>query len=437
MGLCYGTSKWSDMLWSDHVKKSYSAQRTITQGTEKQKEFAAFAEDLHYKLYIPGEHEADEKSPDWAKKLLQEAEQVAEWQRLRAVCAKNGFAAGIAAESVLTSLLEQVPKAAEQPPVGDSAGGGAKLRAALRAASRAAGQAVAEAEATVGGVSRLFGLSAGSQFVNPSFDSISKAKEIYQKVGRNDRIRNIIKMVGRFERAAASKVKAKVRPAVGQYYGVECGGDLSRLLPSELVSLTSAKSKLRLLGLSKLVERRSLQYALEGTEPKSKGPVLVLIDQSGSMRGDKDDWAKAVALAIMSIALKEKRSCRVLGFHHGITFDVGFDQGATVDSLLETISSACAGGTSFTHPVERAVHHISNTKEMHDADVVIITDGEADLDVSIQSQAQALTKKEGVSWYVVGIGSINMSALSQIATSTVLVNNLDNTQVAASIVALD
>ena len=39
-----------------------------------------------------------------------------------------------------------------------------------------------------------------------------------------------------------------------------------------------------------------------GTEPLAKGPLVVLLDESGPMDGDKDIWSTAVALALLEIA---------------------------------------------------------------------------------------------------------------------------------------
>ena len=43
-----------------------------------------------------------------------------------------------------------------------------------------------------------------------------------------------------------------------------------------------------------MLERQVLQYQLVGTETLGKGPLVVLLDKSGSMEGRRDVWAAAL-----------------------------------------------------------------------------------------------------------------------------------------------
>ena len=63
---------------------------------------------------------------------------------------------------------------------------------------------------------------------------------------------------------------------------------------------------------------------------------------------------------------------------------------------------------------------------MSQADVVVITDGEDSLDPPTVDLANALTRTEGVSWFVVGVGPSAdqcLQSLAPIATSMVQVRN--------------
>ena len=106
MGLVFKTSKWLDRLWGEHLEISDSGRELVQAGIEKQGDrFAGFPSDLHARLYLPNDPEKTEESPDWADRLHDLASELAEWQRLRSMCARNGFAAGIAAETMLEQLL--------------------------------------------------------------------------------------------------------------------------------------------------------------------------------------------------------------------------------------------------------------------------------------------------------------------------------------------
>src|SRR5690606_25378533 len=136
--------------------------------------FAKFPCDLHARLYLPRDPPVIENDTAWATRLHTLASELGEWAQLRSMCARNGFAAGIAAEVMLEQLLPhvpdrpQVPAESFTPQASDSATPGAlpesesspaapqqgalpelsdaDLRAALRRASRAANDAVENAE---------------------------------------------------------------------------------------------------------------------------------------------------------------------------------------------------------------------------------------------------------------------------------------------------
>jgi uncharacterized protein with von Willebrand factor type A (vWA) domain len=94
--------------------------------------------------------------------------------------------------------------------------------------------------------------------------------------------------------------------------GVEPGGDLSRLLPHELAKLVLPE--LEVDTLRRLVERQVLCREYHATEPVGQGPILVTVDESGSMSGEKVHTAKALALALAWIARRQRRWCGLVAY---------------------------------------------------------------------------------------------------------------------------
>ena len=95
MGLCYRTSVWLDRLWSEHLDISQSARDLLQQGIARQgPPFAGFPADVHARLYLPSDPAGLEAAPAWATRLHDLASELGEWQRLRLMCSRNGFAAG-------------------------------------------------------------------------------------------------------------------------------------------------------------------------------------------------------------------------------------------------------------------------------------------------------------------------------------------------------
>jgi len=390
------------------------------------------------------------------------APELGEWGRLRAMCARNGFAAGIGAEVMLKELLPLVPDAPEGKPARgpgqqDQEGGDEKqqgqpeqptpsdadIRAALRAASRAARDAVQDAEQSLDGVRHCLRLSTpGSLTVTDSGPANLKAvREAFGLLSKNPKFRRIAELAGRLERLAAAKRKSEIKPGVGEVHGIERTGDLARLLPSELLAL--CHPKLRTSMLVRLVQHQALGYAVKSHETQGRGPVVVLLDESSSMAEDgKDTWSKAVTLALLDTATRQKRAWHLIAFNGSIVREVEVQPGkASVVDIVKALDHRCMGGTDFDGPVMRAVDIIRSSKTMRKADVVAITDGEDELEPVTVEAAQSLSKAEGVSWLVVAVGPVGGetcgTSLGPIATTMTRVTDVGDLKAVLPVVGLD
>jgi uncharacterized protein with von Willebrand factor type A (vWA) domain len=113
---------------------------------------------------------------------------------------------------------------------------------------------------------------------------------------------------------------------------------------------------------------------------------------------------------------------------------------ATPALISLALDSGCAGGTDFDAPVLKAVEIIKRSKTMKSAEVVVITDGEDDLDVETVTAAKELTRAEGVSWFVVGVGPSAdqyLRSLEPIATSMVAVRDTTDSDPIVPVINLD
>jgi len=259
--------------------------------------------------------------------------------------------------------------------------------------------------------------------------NLKAIREAHSHLGGSHRLKRICELAGRLERVAATKARSKVKPGVGEVHGIDLGASLSRLLPSELVALRHPR--LRLHTLSRVLQRKALVYGMKGREPQGRGPVVVLLDESGSMRsGGKDIWAKAVCLALLSTATKQKRDWHLVSFNGAIVRESAIPaRNATLAQIRQALDHRCHGGTDFDTPVLRATELIQTSRSMKRADVVIITDGESYLDPASVEAATNLTKTEGVSWFCVGVGpdaDTELGSLAPIATSMVRVRDTDD-----------
>lgn len=105
----------------------------------------------------------------------------------------------------------------------------------------------------------------------------------------------------------------------------------------------------------------------------SKGPFVIVIDTSGSMHGEPEKIAKAMALSLIDIAQRDSRQCFIVNFS---TTTVSFDASKLSTSwneLYRFLSQSFGGGTDIDPAVVAAVKQCEE-KEYKNADVIFISD---------------------------------------------------------------
>ncbi len=110
---------------------------------------------------------------------------------------------------------------------------------------------------------------------------------------------------------------------------------------------------------------------------RERGPMIVCVDTSGSMKGAPERLSKAVVLEAVRTAHREKRACHVIAFGGAsevVEWSLSPDAQGFV-GLLDFIGQGFGGGTDIAMPIERAVERV-NDHGWHDADVLIVSDGE-------------------------------------------------------------
>lgn len=212
-----------------------------------------------------------------------------------------------------------------------------------------------------------------------------KATQAYS----GDRAQKILLQLGRM-----SSTLGKTRTtATKKTSGIEYGNSIPDLLPEEWL-----KSEDQFL----------LEYAEEklaqtsrGKATMGKGPIIVLLDQSGSMDNDclegskstYDIWAKAFTLLTAKIARQEKREVFCITFDGYIRDKVDLTS-ASSSQVSKVLNSYPNGGTEWTVAINQAVEILkgksdTKTQKFKSSDVLLITDG-----VSIVSDTYQQNLKE-------------------------------------------
>jgi uncharacterized protein with von Willebrand factor type A (vWA) domain len=230
-----------------------------------------------------------------------------EYRALHAATRLDDTAAGIAATHFaeqFAALEREESVAGAAPGLGDGlAGEMATLRAVGRAVA-AAGREVTELYEAAGAL----GMGPGA----PGSNDPAAVAALFKRVRGDGALRRICDLAGRFRRVAQSKQRMKASHGLDDVVGVEPGGDVSRLLPSELVRL--AVPELELDTIRRIVERQAQCREHHAVEPAGKGPVVVCLDESGSMSGEKIHTAKAMALALAWVARSQRRWCALVAY---------------------------------------------------------------------------------------------------------------------------
>ncbi len=112
-------------------------------------------------------------------------------------------------------------------------------------------------------------------------------------------------------------------------------------------------------------------------EALERGPIIVCIDTSGSMRGGPETLAKAVVLQALRTAHAERRGCLLMAFGGpGEIIERELTLGAPgLAAMLDLMGQAFDGGTDVQGPIERAIERVHQAR-WASADLLIASDGE-------------------------------------------------------------
>lgn len=240
------------------------------------------------------------------------------------------------------------------------------------------------------------------------------------------KLREFAKLIGAFRQLAAASARKRFIDGADEVVGVKLGNDLTRLTPPEVVNM--AVPELEDDFWLRFATGELLTYELRGREHAGRGPILVVADESGSMAGDGERWAKGLALALLDQAARQGRDFTYIGFASEgdplRTFSFPKGRGET-ELVLEMVEGFLNGGTSFDKPLRLALDIIAESGKER-PDVVFITDGEAPtpnfIDDWHATVERLSVKVFGI--FVSSFGGHGINALRTIAPDTRLVGDL-------------
>lgn len=210
--------------------------------------------------------------------------------------------------------------------------------------------------------------------------------------------------------------------------GVERSDEIARMLPVEASML--GHPQLRLLWHARRAERALLTYRVEGVaiertriertgqvqverrRPRQeRGPILSVVDTSGSMSGLPERVAKAIVLEALRTAHAERRRCFLYSYggpgeieEHELDLS---NEG--IGRLIDFLGLSFGGGTDTSGPLGRVLERLGR-EEWIKADVLIATDGEWPPPEALLPQIRA-AKENGTRFHGIQIGNQGMTGL--------------------------
>ncbi len=206
--------------------------------------------------------------------------------------------------------------------------------------------------------------------------SPEKVRELFTRIRENSQLRRIMELAGRYQRLARSIQNTKPTHGQDEVVGIELGNDISRMLPVELSKLSDPS--LEDSFYQRFADGRLFQYELRATANDARGPVVVVVDESGSMTGDPVANAKAFALAMAWIARHQKRWICLVGFAGGTEGNYFVQQPgeSNVEGLINWLAHFYSGGTSCDVPlVELPTKWGELGCPKGRTDIIMVTDG--------------------------------------------------------------
>jgi uncharacterized protein with von Willebrand factor type A (vWA) domain len=174
-----------------------------------------------------------------------------------------------------------------------------------------------------------------------------------------------------------------------------------------------------------------MQWELIGRRPQGQGPVIVAVDESGSMNDScgpypKTVWAGGTLLAFMAIARLQKRDLIVLHFAETsqLRVDIFPNGEGPYQDTLRCAEHFFNGGDTRFEPWMRKATDLVQTSQPN-ADVIVLTDGLTRIDRTVLAEFNAARQAMEMRSYGVLIGTTQgMQELAACADAVLALDDL-------------
>jgi len=250
-------------------------------------------------------------------------------------------------------------------------------------------------------------------------EDIRNIKRYSDIVGRSRSLRGMIDDLGRASSNCASTGRQVLRAGKSEIHSIVTSSDVSYMLPSELIKLRD--NVLKYLFFARLSEGKLLTYQLHDRgktveeDQHRRGPVVALVDTSGSMDGAPGILAKAIVLAVARNLLRDGRHMIVALFSSvGQVTEIELPS-HPISGFLDFLRSSFGGGTDFDTAFSTGLQALERTRLMY-ADLLFITDGMSQLtDPALIDRWHTLKLDRGSQIFTVIVGNDQAGGLEKIS----------------------
>ena len=377
--------------------------------------------DLHAAAFLPSPELEDSCRDPLRRQFVEELLSTPGYQSLHEFTKLNSLASEIAA----VSFGEQFHLLAARAPDPSQPSKPEGLDFAVIASASRAAKEAADGVQELESVTQAMGMGAGE----PGSSDVNAIASAFKAARSNKALMRICALAGRYKQLAQGLHKARSKNGFEEVIGLESGGDISRLVPSELMKLGIPELELDLM--RRLVERQCLCREFEAIEKIGLGPIVIVIDESGSMVGHRNESAKAIALTLAWIARRQGRWCGLVAFsgdsgHRVLSLPP--DRWNQVD-LLDWLESFIGMGSDQDVPIgEMPAIFTEIGAPVGNTDLIYVTD--AELRISEKKASAFKAWKNSVQARLISLVlNTDPGDLTSISDEVHLINSLDPTEV--------
>ena len=311
------------------------------------------------RVQTTGEEDPGERAAD---AILETLDKQVEWQDLRDRCALDGWAVVAAWPAVEKALAECMLRAIEDQQHSGESDSGDDVEDALMKDAESIAMSMEDAEEDAAKAQELRSHLGGVD--GPQFDvSVVRMLKRYKRPV----IQSILSKMGSLMRSFDAEASRARVSGTQQPIGVALGGNIRSLLPVELGRLGMG-GMVEDETMARIVRKQAYEFDKVSTDRAKGGRFTILLDRSGSMKGQPWEDAVSFAGACLLTAYRQGRSVRLFTFNQTSSechIDVSTPQGIC-DGIIDLYEQGVRGGTEILMSMNRTGDY---------GDVLILTDG--------------------------------------------------------------